>query len=374
MITNVRILRQFTTDLLSTFSILNYDPKEALFFDIETTGLSPKTSRVFLIGLIFFQPDTEEWHLIQLFLENNCDKDEKELLETFSTFLGKRTQLIHFNGNSFDIPYLISRFEKYQLNNPFSDKSSFDLYRELLHMPAFFQQMPNHTQKAFENLICYPRKDLLSGKEMIKFYHKYIEIPSKEKEELLLQHNYDDLVGMLSIFTLFNLKQLPKGQWEITDIEELERQCFQQSTTKELLFTLKLPISIPTQLSVAFTFGYITVVKHVVKIKIPLHEGTLKFYYPDYKNYYYLPLEDEAIHKSVAIYIDTQHRQKATATTCYKKYSGIFVYAPNTCHLPLLKEDLRSKETYTFWPFQNSSPSIQKSYIQEILKTAITLS
>ena len=110
----------------------------------------------------------------------------------------------------------MSRYEKHQLPNPFSHKSSLDLYREFLRMPAFFRQMPNHTQKAFEELTSYTRKDLLSGKEMIKFYHSYTKSPSKEKEDLLLQHNYDDLVGMLSVLPLFNLRQLPKGQWELT--------------------------------------------------------------------------------------------------------------------------------------------------------------
>lgn len=374
MITNVRILRQFSTVLPAAFSILNYEPKDILFFDIETTGLSPKTSRVFLIGLISFQPDTEEWQLIQFLQEHDSEEEEKELLEAFSAFVKSRTQLIHFNGNSFDIPYLISRFEKHQLSNPFSDKGSLDLYREFLRIPAFFRQMPNHTQKAFEELTCYPRKDLLSGKEMIKFYHSYAKAPSKEKETLLLQHNYDDLVGMLSILPLFNLKQLPKGQWELTQVEELKKQEADQSISKELLFTLTVPVSIPARLSASFPFGYITASQHTIKIKLPLYEGTLKFYYPDYKNYYYLPLEDEAVHKSVAVYTDTQHRQKATASTCYKKYNGIFVYAPDSCSLPLLKEDLRAKECYTFWPLQSSSLTMQKSYIKEILKTAITLS
>ena len=36
---------------------------------------------------------------------------------------------------------------------------------------------------------------------MIKIYHNYVQTPSKETEELLLQHNYDDLVGMLSILS-----------------------------------------------------------------------------------------------------------------------------------------------------------------------------
>ena len=157
-------------------------------------------------------------------------------------------------------------------------------------MPAFFRQMPNHTQKSFEELTCYPRKDLLSGKEMIKFYQSYIKLPSAEKEELLLQHNYDDLAGMLSIFPLLYIKQLPKGQWELIKAEELKKQEADQSVTKELLFTLTLPIPVPARLSASFSFGYITVSEYTLKVKLPLYEGTLKFYYPDYKNYYYLPL------------------------------------------------------------------------------------
>ena len=164
MITNVRILHQFSTVLPVTFSVLNYEPKDVLFFDIETTGLSPKTSHVFLIGLISFQPDTKEWQLIQFLQEQDNEEEERALLETFSAFAKSRTQLIHFNGSSFDIPYLVSRYEKHQLPNPFSHKSSLDLYREFLRMPAFFRQMPNHTQKAFEELTSYTRKDLLSGK------------------------------------------------------------------------------------------------------------------------------------------------------------------------------------------------------------------
>ena len=79
MITNVRILHQFSTVLPVTFSVLNYEPKDVLFFDIETTGLSPKTSHVFLIGLISFQPDTKEWQLIQFLQEQDNEEEERAL-------------------------------------------------------------------------------------------------------------------------------------------------------------------------------------------------------------------------------------------------------------------------------------------------------
>lgn len=84
MITNVRILHQFSTVLPVTFSVLNYEPKDVLFFDIETTGLSSKTSHVFLIGLISFQPDTKEWQLIQ-FLQEQDNRGRGK--STFRDFL-----------------------------------------------------------------------------------------------------------------------------------------------------------------------------------------------------------------------------------------------------------------------------------------------
>ena len=40
-------------------------------------------------------------------------------------------------------------------------------------------------------------------------------------------------------------------------------------------------------------------------------QDTLKYFYDNYKDYFYLPKEDTAIHKSVATYVDKDFRQKA---------------------------------------------------------------
>ena len=42
-----------------------------------------------------------------------------------------------------------------------------------------------------------------------------------------------------------------------------------------------------------------------------------RLYYLDYKNYYYLPNEDMAVHKSVAVSVDRTHREKAAPENCY---------------------------------------------------------
>ena len=50
-----------------------------------------------------------------------------------------------------------------------------------------------------------------------------------------------------------------------------------------------------------------------------------KYFYPDYKNYSYLPDEDYAIHKSCAIYVDKAHRVPARPETCYTRKTGEFL-------------------------------------------------
>ena len=45
------------------------------------------------------------------------------------------------------------------------------------------------------------------------------------------------------------------------------------------------------------------------------------------KEYFYLPAEDTAVHKSVASYVDKEFRQKATKDTCYIKQNGDFLPA-----------------------------------------------
>lgn len=65
-----------------------------------------------------------------------------------------------------------------------------------------------------------------------------------------------------------------------------------------------------------------------LSIEVPLWEGTLYHFFADYKNYYYLPKEDMAVHKSVGCFVEPAYRQKATAANCYIKKDGRFLPLP----------------------------------------------
>ena len=125
-----------------------YDKKEILFFDIETTGFSPKTSYLYLIGCIYYEEDS--WFLMQWLLEDQ--NKESELLIAFSKKLKGYKRIIHYNGHRFDIPYLIDKYKQFHLEDPFRDKDSFDLYKQVSPYKKLFP-LPNMKLQTISTLI-----------------------------------------------------------------------------------------------------------------------------------------------------------------------------------------------------------------------------
>ena len=84
-------------------------------------------------------------------------------------------------------------------------------------------------------------------------------------------------------------------------------------------------------------------------LSLPLRRDTLKFFLTPYKEYFYLPQEDTAIHKSVAQFVDSSFRRKATAATCYTKKEGSF--------LPSLSRKAPSREEPVFYTGYKEKPA-----------------
>ena len=70
------------------------DKEEILFFDIETTGLSPKSAQIYSIGLLLFK--ASEMEIVQLFA--NSLSEEIEVLQKFQEYCKAKTQFISFNS------------------------------------------------------------------------------------------------------------------------------------------------------------------------------------------------------------------------------------------------------------------------------------
>ena len=81
-------------------------------------------------------------------------------------------------------------------------------------------------------------------------------------------------------------------------------------------------------------------------LSIPLLSTELKYFFSDYKNYDYLPEEDEAIHRSVSSFVPKARRRPATPSTAYTKKRGLF--------LPEFRE---REDTPMFYVSYRKSPS-----------------
>ena len=83
--------------------------------------------------------------------------------------------------------------------------------------------------------------------------------------------------------------------------------------------------------------------KNGLELIVPLVNDTLKYFYPDYKDYYYLIYEDMAVHKSVGEYVERSARKKATAQTCYTKKDRPLPPAARRSLVPLFQKGVPGK-------------------------------
>lgn len=291
---------------------LSYD--KILFFDIETTGLNRRYTAVYLIGAVFWENDN--WTLTQWFAE--APEQEEEILTAFKQCAQNRTCFIHYNGNRFDVPYLEEKYAYYHLDTPFKGKEQIDLYQRFLPLKKLFK-LENMRQKDLESILSHARKDIFSGKELIKKHKEFLQNPAPELLEVLLLHNHDDLMGMLSILSLDAYFQLKRGNYFIYKNSLVSTVSYEGTEHQELLISLNLSLPLPAPFSYSMDGYYLTGKEGQAHIKSPVQDGMLKLYFQDYNNYYYLPLEDTAIHKSIGSFVDKEHRIPATPELCYQK-------------------------------------------------------
>lgn len=234
------ILSDTTKELASFFEA----PQDILFFDIETTGFSARSACVYLIGCAYLT--TNGWETRQFFAET--PDDEADVLQQFFSFAASFPVMVHFNGTTFDVPFLQTRAKKFGLSFvPASVQhdiyKKISPYKNLLHLPGC-------RQKQLEEFIDIHREDHFNGGELIELYHSYTRQPTKELLDILLLHNREDLEGMT---TLYRVMAIPlffeeQGFSPVTLSLEHTEDAFGKARTNAV-FTLQTDIPLPVSLS-----------------------------------------------------------------------------------------------------------------------------
>ena len=364
-------IEQHTRFIQDTFSQSLFK-EQTLFFDIETTGFSAKYNKIYFIGCAY----CTDTHIIikQFFSENTSD--EKDILYSFLTLCKNFHTLITFNGLGFDLPFIQERCRIFQLTENLSAMKHIDIFKEISSLKKIFK-LENLKQKSIEKFLNLNRKDCFTGGELIQVYSEYLTDFSAEKLYLLQLHNKEDVLGMLDILPILSYSEFFKGNFELNSFEiNHYRDYYNFNTAKEckqeIIFLLKLPFHFPRRISYGMGDIYLSGYEDTVQLKVKIYQGELKYFYSNYKDYYYLPQEDIAIHKSVAFYVDKEFRTKAKASTCYSKKTGQFLPQYSEGFSPYFKLDYHDKISYIEMTKKfTESKAFQKDYVMHLLNVLL---
>ncbi len=296
------------------------DPERIVFWDIETTGFSRQYDSIYLMGYFY-------WEGHQPYIEQHLaasTAEEIQLLELFLEKLGEFDAVVSFNGDTFDIPFVKERLRQMRVSGDLSEFRSVDLYKQYRPYASFFG-WENCKLKSIECFLDLERRDTMTGGELIEVFYEYSRTDDSQLEKTLLLHNYEDILNLPSLLQIDAyirfLRECPVSgiRLEPGDGENLKLGFLMEEGAPLKLDTCFCPQkkSVPMRLETDCQ-------KPMIDLTVPFCQDTLRYYLPNYKEYYVLP-SGNLLHKSV----DTPPQKKtATRGECFIPKTGVFLPVP----------------------------------------------
>ncbi len=171
------------------------DPRRFLLIDSETTGLAGGTGTLcFLVGLGTIEADVLKITL--LFITGF--QAEQRMLPLLASMVADDAILVSFNGKSFDIPLLTSRFRLARLPDPFYSLPHLDLLHPLRR--AFRNRWPDcQLRSAEERLLAFRRKNDLPGAEVPAVWFDLVKHGRTERLRAMVRHNGLDVLSLAAL-------------------------------------------------------------------------------------------------------------------------------------------------------------------------------
>lgn len=167
------------------------DPRRILYLDTETTGLGGSGTVAFLVGMGYL---TDSGFEVHQFLMRDYP-EEIYLLRHVAAGLGRFDVLCTFNGSTFDVPLLESRFLMNRM-----DRSSLDLpHLDLLHLCRRLWKLRLGScslGRLEEVILGKARQDDLPGSEVPQRYFAYLKTKQHSLLEDVLKHNAQDIASL----------------------------------------------------------------------------------------------------------------------------------------------------------------------------------
>lgn len=174
------------------------DLADFIFLDTETSGLAGGTGTyAFEVGLGRFTEDG--FRLAQFFMRH--PGEEPALLAGIAEFVNGMKAVITYNGKSFDIPLLNTRYTLMGMTSPFTETDHFDL----LHLARRLWRirLESRTLSNVENKILGVERgdEEVPGYLIPEMYFKYLKSQDARPLAGIFYHNAIDILSLAGLFS-----------------------------------------------------------------------------------------------------------------------------------------------------------------------------
>ena len=177
-----------------------------LFVDLETTGIAGGAgSYAFLVGCGWF--DRGRFHVRQFLLSSFAS--ERALLEAVRDVAGAVDAVVTYNGKSFDLPLIETRYSLNRLTTPFADMPHVDMLHHARRL--WLGDEEGHRLSSLESsLLGHERDGDVAGFEIPARYFRYVHTGDARPLGAVLEHNRLDLLS-LALLTARAAQLLDEG-------------------------------------------------------------------------------------------------------------------------------------------------------------------
>ena len=197
-----------------------FDARRALFLDTETTGLSGGAGTVaFLVGLGRVEGDR---FVVHQYMMSNYGA-EALLLEKIAPMIREAQTLVTFNGRSFDVPLLRSRFTMCRMDDPTAGKPHLDLIHPARRVWKLRLKdcSLGHIE---ETELGLHRDHDIPGAEVPERYFSFLKTGDMTLLEDVVDHNRQDIVSLGTLLArLAGSYAAPLEQTRMLDVFSLGR-------------------------------------------------------------------------------------------------------------------------------------------------------
>lgn len=181
------------------FKRLPYDTalEDFVFYDIETTGFDPEFSRLTMSGKFYYMDG--QWILEQFFTESR--EDEKNVLIEMNNALLYFNKVVTYNGDNFDIPYVINKLGKLDIDANYLKERSLDLYPLTKRLKKKYE-FTNVKLKNVEKHAGVKRNYFIHGEELATYYAKAVE-GSQEHYDEYVNYNAEDVIYLAQVMATY---------------------------------------------------------------------------------------------------------------------------------------------------------------------------